>query len=244
MRLDKASFTFIRNFKATHDFFYSLYAMIAPRFENDLNARGKIFMKKSTAEWLLWLLLNKQIDIGKYDYIETLNDYNLNDMQKNDIVLDIGAGAGLYSLLAGLLAKKVYSIEPLLTKQFYDFTRDAKNITFLPFAFGKNNQELLCKYWNMKKHVLAHDLNYILNYIESGVTVVKCDCEGCEWAGFLNCVDFKSIRKIELEYHTNDKNLLHKLIQHLHSHDFSVVYTPKVSCDYKHIGLLEAEKRK
>lgn len=244
MRLDKAIITFIRGFRSNHDLFRSFYVTIAPRFEaEELAKREKVFMRKDTVEWLLWALLNKQIDVSDFDHIETLNDYHLSTIQKDDVVLDIGAGAGLYSLLAGLVAKKVYSLEPLLTNGIFPFTQNIGNITPLMFAFGKNNQEVICDYWNIKKYVVAHDLNYILNNIDGEITLVKCDCEGCEWDGILSCMDFKNIRAIEMEYHSNNKDDLPSLIEHLHHHNFSVTYTTKVSCDSKYIGLLQAEKK-
>lgn len=242
MTLHKVFSTFLKGIRITGNIFVAFHEIIVPKFEKELLRKGKIIVREDTLDWVLKLLFNKNIKIAEYDHIESLNDYCFNDIRSDDIILDIGAGAGLYSMLSGLKAKKVYSIEPILYETIAQFTKDINNIEILSFAFGKNNQKMLCSYWNRSKYVSAHDIRYILENIDEKITVVKCDCEGCEWGGFWNCNDFKNIRIIDMEYHTNRKKDLDKFIIHLHKNGFSTKYTRKWSCLFKYVGLLYAEK--
>lgn len=233
---------FIKALKESQNIFTSFYRALTPAVEAVLKDRGKVIIRKDTIEWLLKELLDKEIDIGEFDHIEVLNDYYFRDIKKDDIILDIGAGAGLYSLLTGLKAKKVYSVEPLLPEVFLEHTKGTTNIKLLSFAFGRDNYGVACKYWGKVKNVYAHDLDYILNNIDSRISVVKCDCEGCEWDGFLGCRDFKNVRLIDMEYHTNNRKDLSMLFSHLKRNGFSVEKKVGLSSSFKYIGCLYAKK--
>ena len=162
-------------------------------------------------------------------------------INEDDIVLDIGAGAGLYSLLVAKVAKKVYSIEPLLIDVLLENTRNVSNIEVLPIAFGKDGKEK-CKYWSMSKVIESKSLQTLLYELNPAPTYIKCDCEGCEWNGFMSCNDFKDIRIIEMEYHTQISNNLWKLVSQLKANGFSVTIKPSYSCNFRYIGKLYAEK--
>ena len=233
---------FIKAFRESHIFFISFFRALIPAVESLLKDSGKVINRKDTIEWILEELMDREIDIGKFDHIEVLNDYYFGDIKKDDIVLDIGAGAGLYSLLAGIKAKKVYSIEPLLSEIFIEHTKGTNNIKLLPFAFGRDKHEVVCKYWGKVKNVYAHNLVYILNSIDSKISVIKCDCEGCEWDGFLGCKDFKNVRIIDMEYHTNNRKDLSMFFSHLKRNGFSVEKRIGLSSSFKYIGCLYAKR--
>jgi len=241
MNLIKAFLTFTRGIKETHDIFSSIYAVFQKRIDNILLNKGKIIIKKDTMEWMLKLLIDKDIQVEKFDHIEVLNDYFFQKINDDDIVLDIGAGAGLYSLLVAKVAKKVYSIEPLLIDILIENTKNVSNIEVLPIAFGKDGKEK-CNYWGMSKVIESKSLQTLLYELNPAPTYIKCDCEGCEWNGFMSCNDFKDIRMIEMEYHTQTSNELWKLVSHLKNKGFSVTVKPSYSCDFRYIGMLNAEK--
>ena len=200
-----------------------------------VNERGKVIVNKKTLEWLLFQLLNKNIDIDKHANDSILNDYRLHIIKPDDIVLDIGAGGGLYSLLASIIVKKVYTIEPVLTPEYI---KNNSKIEFLPFAFGKNNEVIKCQYWDKKLFSKAKNLSSILDEIDDKITVVKCDCEGCEWDGLLGCNDFKNVRMIDLEYHlTNSDKPLIELVTLLKSKGFDINLK-----EVRTIGMLYAQK--
>ena len=111
-------------------------------------------------------------------------------------------------------------------------------IEFLPFAFGANNEVIKCEYWDKKIFSKAKNLSSILDEIDDKITVVKCDCEGCEWDGLLDCSDFKNVRMIDLEYHlTNTDKPLIELVTLLKSKGFDVNVK-----EVRTIGMLYAQK--
>lgn len=198
---------------------------------------GKIIIRNETIEWVLQNLLNEKISINKFDNDTILNDYRLELIRPTDTVLDIGAGGGLYSMLASIIAKKVYAVEPLICDILKGNINGNDKIEILPFAFG-GREQVYCEYWGKEVYAEAQDLNYILNHIDKNITFIKCDCEGCEWNGFLGCRDFKNVRMIDLEYHIKkDNKPLKELVGLLRSNGFSVS-----SRKEKKIGMLYAEK--
>jgi len=241
MNFTKAFLTFTRGIRETKDIFSSIYGVFQKRIDNILFNKGKIIIKKDTIEWMLKLLLDKDIHVEEFDHIEALNDYFLQKITNNDIVLDIGAGAGLYSLLAAKVAKRVYSIEPLLTDVLIENTKNVNNIEVLPIAFGIDGKEE-CNYWGMSKVIESKSLRTLLSELNPLPTYVKCDCEGCEWNGFKDCNDFKTIKIIEMEYHIQNSNNLWKLVSQLKANGFLVTIKPSFSCDFKYIGKLYAER--
>ncbi len=180
-----------------------------------------------------------------HDYLEELNDYDFSYLKPEDVVLNIGAGAGLYALLAASVCKHVYVIEPLfvdvLTKNI-DSSKFKHKLTLLPYAFGKDGKTI-CEYRGRTREVESKSLQTILCELDPSPTFVKCDCEGCEFDGFLLCNDFKDVRFIEMEYHTNSKQELLRLLSHLTQHGFSVKLREKLSVkEFKYIGIIHASR--
>lgn len=220
-------------------------------FQSFINARfrddAKVVLDKIAIEWLIYQLTGSKIKIGKYAEEADISYYKINEIQKEDVVLDIGAGSGIYSLLSAVVAKKVYPIEPLISdiaKKNIENSHLSDKIYFLDFAFGKNGETIICNYWSTKKEKTARDLNYILDNVDPNITVVKCDCEGGEWGGILPCTDFKKIRKIDMEYHffeNRDLKDLDNLMSLLHSHNFKIELRKDID---QRMGMLHAKRDK
>ena len=74
---------------------------------------------------------------------QVLSDYRFQDIRDSDIVLDIGANIGGFSLLASRKAKQVFAVEPL----FADLLRanieinGIKNIAVMEVALGTGKQK-------------------------------------------------------------------------------------------------------
>lgn len=225
-----------------HDFFTAVMSAYGWFLYEQLGKRNKVIVSKDTLEWLLKILTNKKIEVGKYENLEILADYRLNDISKDDVVLDIGAGAGLYSLLTSLVAKKVYMLEPDVP--FYGYISNNPKIEVLrDTSFGAHGEPIKSNYWNSKGVVnFGIDLEHILQKHED-ITIVKCDCEGCEWGGFLSCNDFKNIRIINMEYHTNNKDNLNKLCLLLREHGFFYTIKQKSGGEFDYIGIIYARRK-
>lgn len=152
-------------------------------------------------------------------------------IDENDIVVDIGAHIGIFSVFASELAKKgkVYSFEPVpenfkILKENIELNKK-KNIIPInkavsskigkkEFFISKTNTGGGSLYLNNKekKHeikinVSTSSLKDIMriNKIKK-IDFLKMDCEGEEYEILFNCPDkiLKSVKKISMEYHNID----------------------------------------
>ena len=131
---------------------------------------------------------------------EVLKDYHFSDIRPTDIVLDIGANIGAFTLFASKKAKHVYAIEPLYTDILIkNITKNnIKNVTVLAMGVGDEN-ELLIKYGNRSKKITTLPFSKLLQKLNHKIDFLKCDCEGGEWT--ITPTSLKNIRRIEMEVH-------------------------------------------
>jgi len=210
---------------------------------------GHVIIKKDSLGFLLKELTGISFPLDDYDYLEELTDYDLTHFREDDVVLNIGAGGGLYAILAAMICRKVYVIEPLIgdvLQSNIDNSCVKDKIQVLPYAFGKNS-EIVCEYWGKRELVKSKSLDRILKELNPPPTIIKCDCEGCEFDGFqfdaLTPQDLESIRIIEMEYHTNDASNLSAFLENLEKHGFAVKIREKIPVpEFKFIGVLYAIK--
>lgn len=129
-------------------------------------------------------------------------DYSLEDLRINDIVLDIGACIGAFSLKVCKKVSRVFAVEPILIerlKQNIDLN-NVKNIAVLDCALGDGEQEL--EWGNKTRKINCLSLSEIIKLCGGHIDFLKCDCEGGEW--FITVEDLKGIRRIEIEVHNFD----------------------------------------
>jgi len=136
--------------------------------------------------------------------LATLSDvereYVFDDIEKDDVVLDIGANIGGFSLPASLMAHKVYAVEPLYADVLKHniALNNIENVTVFDCGIGSGTRETL-SYGERTKKVFCPPIKKILDSI-GGCDFLKIDCEGPEWA--LTVDDFKQVRRrIEGELH-------------------------------------------
>lgn len=144
-------------------------------------------------------------DIPQLYNLYAIQNYNMNDLKPDDVVLDLGANIGAFSLPASTKCKHVYAIEPL----YYDVLRkncelnSIKNISVLPCAIGYPGESTI-EHGNRNKTSKVVPLNMIYRLCRYKPTFLKIDIEGYEW--FITPEDFNGIREIEGEIHfTNGK---------------------------------------
>jgi FkbM family methyltransferase len=140
---------------------------------------------------------------------ETRLEYDWSDIKPDDIVLDIGANIGGFTIGAALKAKHVYAVEPIFYKELEENIKlnNLKNVTILTSALGSGESVNLSFNKIERKNIPTHSLTQIINMIElkssnlHKISFIKCDCEGGEW--FIKPNELNNIRRIEIEIHPN-----------------------------------------
>lgn len=146
---------------------------------------------------------------------------------EDDVVVDIGAHIGVFSVMAAKYAKngKVYSFEPMpenFTLLKYNIRINGlKNIVAIMKAVsGKKGRRKLfiddCTsahslYVKTKKAIEVETTTFdgfVKEYGIKHIDFLKMDCEGAEYDIFFNCPDrvFAMIDKIGMEYHNIGKS--------------------------------------
>lgn len=137
---------------------------------------------------------------------ETRLEYDWSDIRKDDIVLDIGANIGGFTIGAALKAQHVYAIEPIFYKELEENIKlnALSNVTIMPFAIGNDNDHVNLSFNKIeRKNIPTHSLTYVKQFIWAtnlhNISFLKCDSEGGEW--FIKPIDLDGIRRIEMEVH-------------------------------------------
>lgn len=150
----------------------------------------------------------------QYTLIEVTREYHFDDIRKSDIVLDIGANIGAFSLLASKKAKHVYAVEPLYADILRENIRinNINNITVMELGLGDGTKQKVA-FGLRQKTIETIPLTKILQ-ITGPCDFLKIDCEGCEW-NINNSMELNGIRRIEAEIHNFDGKHPHYLFKSL-----------------------------
>ena len=172
-------------------------------------------------------------------------------IKNNDIIIDVGAHIGLFSLFISQFCKngKIFSYEPVsenfdLLKSNIDLN-ECKNI--FPFRLGISEKSSKIKIFlndDQSGHSIVsnnvHHPSVVIDSILlkeifdnneiSTCNLLKLDCEGAEY-GIINSLPneyFDKIEKIIIEYHFADSQpeLSHNLIQKIREMGFKISLKP------------------
>lgn len=163
-----------------------------------------------------------------YTLMQVESDYIFDDLNPEDIILDIGAGIGAFSLRVHQKVNHVYAIEPLWTNELLKNCElsNADNVTVLPYALSKD--ELSVEYEDRKANVEGKTLSEIKELCGGHVDFLKMDCEGGEWN--IKPHELKGIRRIEAEIHSFNGENMNDFVKMLESCGF-VVKKKKNACN-------------
>lgn len=140
--------------------------------------------------------------------VDAMTSYKFQDINKEDVVLDLGGNIGGFALFASRLAKHVYVVEPLYDDILSHNIKlnDIKNITVLKTALG-NKKNFYISYDGRSIALNSYSLTEIIDMCGEKITFLKMDCEGGEWC--IKPEELKGIRRIEAEIHPIVKGIRH-----------------------------------
>lgn len=167
------------------------------------------------------------------------------EINPNDLVVDIGAHAGIFTILASYYAKngQVYSFEPF--KENYNLILDninlnkAKNVQAINKAVSdkkgklkfyvsqtKNKgQNSMYKLGESQKEISVDKISF-KDFIKTipKIDFLKIDCEGAEYEILfsLSQKELQKINKISMEFHNYGKYTGEDLARFLHKNGFKV----------------------
>lgn len=150
-------------------------------------------------------------EIYNWNYYKTKCIYEKEfcEIEKNDIVVDLGSNIGLFTRYAAEKSKKVISIEgsPEHFSCLIKNTHDLNNIEYLNANIVGENK--YSNTWSHRKSSINITINDIFNlYRIEQIDFLKVDIEGGEYEIFetLTDEDLKKIKKIAIETHDNNMN--------------------------------------
>lgn len=156
-------------------------------------------------------------DINSVEVIDT--EYNMSDIDKNDIVVDIGANIGGFAIQASKKSENVYAYEPVRFSELIDNIKLNKCGVYA-YNFALSNEKTVKISWKNKTTIVPGiSFSKIISSC-GGCDYLKCNAEGAEWD--INPRDLRKIRCLEIELHnTNGRNerLLDKISE---THEVSV----------------------
>ena len=135
--------------------------------------------------------------------IGTFRDYHTGwfRVEADDVVLDLGANIGGFTIPSAMKCKRVYAVEPLFYPELEEniSINNLSNIKILKYAMGIDNGETKLEYNKRKETAKTFSYGAIKNMINDQITFLKCDVEGYEW--FINPEDLDGLRCIQMEVH-------------------------------------------
>lgn len=209
---------------------------------NKLNLRNGMVIYSPVEGVQLWNHFN---DIWLY-HTYTVGGY---DIRNTDVVIDIGANIGLFSMYAAQYAQQVYSLEPFPTSFDYLYKNieenDLKNVTCLQqavghinakrplFSFPESTGNSLFRKKNddtnpEREQLMVECIKLSTLFDNLNITMcdfLKLDCEGCEFEILFNTpkVYFDRIKHISLECHEDSTDYsCFDLMQELKRQGFDV----------------------
>lgn len=184
---------------------------------------------------------NNTISIIKEIFISKVYTKNIIKIEEGDVVFDIGANVGVFSLYASLIkGTKIFSFEPH-PENFRKFSNNVKNnkignIKCLNYALGIDNEDRQMIEGNISGgHKISNEktatsidiggikvksvtLEAMMDKLDvEKIDFLKLDCEGAEGEIItsLGLDGLKKIDKIAVEFHNNHSILNHSEINEL-----------------------------
>jgi FkbM family methyltransferase len=130
--------------------------------------------------------------------VYTAEEYWMDDILPEDIVVDIGANVGAFCVRAARRSRRVLAVEPLMGEALRESIRlNAVPVGVLEVALGDGTVRHIT--WGGRSAVLQTSTLGNIIRVAGGCDFLKCDCEGAEWC--IRPGDLDEVRRIEMELH-------------------------------------------
>ena len=192
---------------------------------NRFNDKNKVIIDKEYISHIVMkngdlFYVSEDLDSSTSVYKE----YRFDDIRKDDIVIDIGANIGGFSIPASRKSDYVYALEPVTVSELKkNISLNKRNIHVMESALGNGNT-LEIKWKGVHKQLKTMTLSDIKNNC-GGCTFLKVDCEGEEW--FIKPEELRGIRRIEMEVHAVGKKSLSVMENILKQAGFNYTYSKR-----------------
>lgn len=131
-----------------------------------------------------------------------------------DVVVDVGAHIGAFTILASKMGGKVYAFEPerdnfKMLQMNVDRNLSDATLFNLALCNKTGTCNLYLAEYNMGAHSTAHRVTNniqivtcgrLFDYVNGGIDFLKMDCEGGEYE-ILHNLDLSRVGKLSMEYH-------------------------------------------
>jgi FkbM family methyltransferase len=221
---------------------HPLYGII----DLNIKVQNKIQFERNSENFVSFFDERTSFYTYKEIFYDKIYESSIVKVSENDVVVDIGANLGFFSIYANSCkSKKIISIEPDF-KNFITLlenTHREKNILCHNFAISnkigienfvspKNEGAIshLKKYSDIigcrepeEFNVICMDINSIIKYLGlKQIDYLKLDCEGAELDIFREITrdNLLNIKKISLEFHSN--NIKNEILEKLRSNGFEI----------------------
>jgi len=142
-----------------------------------------------------------------YTVDDIIRDYRINDIKPNDVVLDIGANIGGFTLRAAKKARCVHSYEPVRHEELLEniHFNNINNVIVHPSALG-DGKPINIRWQGDEtmgpRDMVSINVNTVVFPDMPRCDWLKCDAEGSEWT--ISPEQLADVRRIEMEMHTFD----------------------------------------
>lgn len=134
-------------------------------------------------------------------YVQTREQYDLDDLRSTDTVIDLGANIGAFSFLAAKRGcKRIFAYEPVIYGALWKNVKlnQLEDRIFTSWYGVGDGKDQRVEWMGEKRTIETRTMTDILK-TTNGCDFLKCDTEGAEW--YIKPEELESVRHIEMEFH-------------------------------------------
>lgn len=227
---------FIDNFLKEHVFWWILNHYYPPNFLplDGLNTVRNLNMIESiTLKDGCTYKMNRN---ARFVAEQSIIEYDWSDFKESDIVLDIGASIGGFTIPAAKKTSMVFSFEPIATNDLNINIENngvkSKVKSFKGMLGDPSKMKYQVAFFDeiYEKNVSVFSFKDMMNIAGGKIDFLKCDCEGAE--KYICPDDLLGIRRIEIELHniTDEKIKILRNFINTHWKTYETIGNGPINC--------------